>query len=230
MPLIVPILPLMDGTVTEPDPSRPGLEICWAADHHALVVTYLQHGVEWVHFVDIDGMHAGRPVQSCLVTELAVHKETIISVEGGLRTWQDARMYLEQAVDLIYLGARDHWPPVFAGFGQPEVERRVLCEVILPATVAEDPELAVSVVRPFLHYQVVPVLTGPMSVTALVRAGNAVGVEFRRRLAVRVDREPDPADWRGALQRCGGFVQAVMIDHRHLERLGIGAAFAALAE
>ena len=224
MPLLVPILPLWDGQVAEPDTRRDGGVRVYAPDYRSLVVDYLQLGIEWIHFIDLDGQRAARPVQSCLVTELAVHKETMVSVEGGIRNWQHARMYLGQAVDLVYLGGRDQWGQSFPGVGQREVEQRVMYEVVLPQSAVDYPELGVDRVRSLASSAVIPVITGPLPLHVLVRVANMAGVELRRKLVVRAQQVPDLAAWHHGLRLTGGFIQAVMIDHGVLEPLGLAAA------
>ena len=224
MPLLVPILPLMDGAIAEPDSRRPHGMLFWSTDVKALLASYHSLGVQWVHFQDLEGQRLGRPVEACAVTEIAVLKDLIVSVEGGIRTWQDARMYLGQAVDLVYLGRRDGWQLPFAGIGQAEVERRLLVEFVLPERCATDPELALELLRPAMSFGVIPVLQSAMPWQALVRVGNLVGVEFQRRLMLRPEGIADLSAWRAGLRLTGGFVQAVLLEHRTLESLGLTTA------
>ncbi|HYE78621.1 MAG TPA: HisA/HisF-related TIM barrel protein, partial [bacterium] len=226
MALLVPMIPLMDGAVAQPD-ARTGRGIrTFATDPRELVIDYLHLGVEWVHFQDLDGQRAGRPAHTCPVTEMAVHKEMVVSVEGGVKTWQDVRMYLGQAVDLVYLSGRDGWHGPFTGIGQREVERRVLYEVPVPAPLAQFPDRTVELIRPLLSFGVIPVLGGDLPLPELVRLGNYVGVELKKRVILRPEGVPDLATLRRGLGLTGGFVQAVMLSHAMLEPLGVGAAVA----
>lgn len=228
MALLVPILPLLDGAVAQPD-ARRGVTT-YATDPKELVIDYLHLGIEWVHFQDIDGHHTGKPAHACTVTEMAVHKEMVVSVEGGVKTWQDARMYLGQAVDMVYLSSRDGWHGPFSGVGQPEVERRSLYEVPVPAPLATNPDLVVELIRPLVSFGVIPVLGGDLPFDELVRIGNYVGVALKKRVVLRPEQIPDLASLRRGLGLTGGFVQAVLVAHAMLEPLGIGAAVALAQE
>jgi len=152
---------------------------------------------------------------------MAVHRESVVSVEGGVRTWQHARMYLSQMVGMVYLGARDHWTGSFAGVGQAEVESRCLYEIVLPQSAVDYPELGVDRVRSIASTNVIPVITGPLPLNVLVRVPNMAGVEFKRKIVVRAQQIPDLASWHHGVRIAGGFVQAILVDHGVLEPLGL---------
>lgn len=221
MTLLVPVLPLMDTVIAEPDVRLPHGIRYWSTVPKALIADYLALGIEWVHLVDMEGRRLGRMVDSCTVTEIAVVKEMVISVEGGIRTWQDARTYLSQAVDLVFLGHSDGWPLTFPGVGQSEVEHRVLYELPVSANSMLHEEQFVAAVELLIGFGVIPVLTGSLSLPDLVRLGNLAGVSSRRRLVLRPPQIASLEEWNAGLLLTGGFVQAIMVDQRSLDRLGV---------
>jgi len=226
--LLVPMIPVMDAVAAEPDSRQPHGIRYWSTDLKALIADYAATGVEWVHLQDVEGRRLGRLVESCAVTEIAVVKEIIVSVEGGIRTWQDARLYLGQAVDLVYLGEADGWPPVFHTLGQQEVERRLLYEVSIEADwtsreVGIGAELAQLTGR-----GVIPVLTSTLPLPELVRAGNLAGVATRHRLVLRPATVGSLEEWEAGLLLTGGFVQAIMVQQRCIDRLGLANMLAVL--
>lgn len=230
MTLLVPMIPVMDAVAAEPDSRQPHGIRYWSTDLKALIADYAAAGVQWVHLQDVEGRRLGRLVESCVVTEIAVVKEIIVSVEGGIRTWQDARLYLGQAVDLVYLGAADGWPPVFHTLGQQEVERRLLYEVPVQTEWAAREAVIEVELAHLTNRGVIPVLTSTLPLPELVRAGNLAGVATRHRLVLRPAAVGSLEEWEAGLLLTGGFVQAIMVAQRCIERLGLANMLAVLRQ
>lgn len=224
MPVLVPILPLLDSAIAEPDARMPQGVYHWSASLAPLLETYEELGIEWVQFHDLAGQLRGRPEQSCDVTSIAVQKRMMVSVEGGVRTWQDVRQYLAQAVDLVYLSERDGWHPPWLGIGQREVEARLMFEVTVTEADLQTPEPLLWEWQRLSRNPLIPVLTGALTLTDLARVGNRLGVELGRKVILRPRQVPNLKAWMDGLLLTGGFIQAVMVEHRTLDMLGLEVA------
>lgn len=61
-------------------------------------------GAEWLHIVDLDGAFAGSRISAPIVGEITRQCSLPVQVGGGIRTLEDARLYLDLGVKRLIIG------------------------------------------------------------------------------------------------------------------------------
>lgn len=61
-------------------------------------------GADWIHMVDLDAAKAGKPVNHEIILEAAKSVSIPVEIGGGIRSVEDARLYLDGGVQRVILG------------------------------------------------------------------------------------------------------------------------------
>ncbi len=72
-----------------------------------------KQGADIIHLVDLDGAKAGEPTNKELIISIAKTVRVPVQVGGGIRTLDDAKIYLENHVDSIIVGTKAITNPEF---------------------------------------------------------------------------------------------------------------------
>jgi phosphoribosylformimino-5-aminoimidazole carboxamide ribotide isomerase len=75
---------------------------------------FQQNGAKWIHFGDLDGAMAGKPINDKNIIKCAKNLKMNIQVGGGIRTEADIVHYLENGINRIILGSLAISEPEFA--------------------------------------------------------------------------------------------------------------------
>lgn len=86
----------------------------------AMAENFAGQGASWIHMVDLDGAKAGAPVNQEHVIRAAKELDANIQIGGGIRTPQDAALYLDAGVARVILGS--------SAISDPEFVRTMLKE------------------------------------------------------------------------------------------------------
>ncbi len=62
-----------------------------------------QAGAEWLHLVDLDGAKDGKPTNQKLILETIQNVSIPVEIGGGIRTFEDAKAYLEGGAARVIL-------------------------------------------------------------------------------------------------------------------------------
>ncbi|MGC4027864.1 MAG: HisA/HisF-related TIM barrel protein [Steroidobacteraceae bacterium] len=101
--IVIPSIDLRGGQCVRLLKGEFGAETRYAIDPRDLLARYADHGVRWLHVVDLDGARDGTPGNHALIRELAAMGRLSIQLGGGLRH----RAAIDQAL-CLRRGARGH--------------------------------------------------------------------------------------------------------------------------
>lgn len=65
---------------------------------------FCARGAEYLHIVDLDGAKAGRPINFKLISKIIRAVKIPVQVGGGIRSFEDAKKYLENGAGRIIIG------------------------------------------------------------------------------------------------------------------------------
>ncbi|MGC4027386.1 MAG: 1-(5-phosphoribosyl)-5-[(5-phosphoribosylamino)methylideneamino] imidazole-4-carboxamide isomerase [Steroidobacteraceae bacterium] len=83
--IIIPSIDLRGGQCVRLLKGEFGAETRYAIDPRDLLARYADHGVRWLHVVDLDGARDGTPGNHALIRELAAMGRLSMQLGGGLR-------------------------------------------------------------------------------------------------------------------------------------------------
>lgn len=74
-------------------------------DPFEVALSFVKAGARALHIVDLDGARNGKPINKGLILKIANSFDVDLQVGGGIRTFDDAKFYLENGVSKIILGS-----------------------------------------------------------------------------------------------------------------------------
>ena len=89
--LLIPSIDLRGGHCVRLLKGEFHAETRYEIDPRALLERYADHGVRWLHLVDLDGARDGTPGNQKLIGEMAAQARVRIQLGGGLRTREAGR-------------------------------------------------------------------------------------------------------------------------------------------
>lgn len=79
---------------------------------------FKEQGVTYLHLVDLDGALVGKPVHHNWVERIVRELGMSVEIGGGIREYEDAKMYLDMGVDRVILGTK--------AFHSPDLYKKLL--------------------------------------------------------------------------------------------------------
>jgi phosphoribosylformimino-5-aminoimidazole carboxamide ribotide isomerase len=102
--MIIPAIDLRGGRVVRLRQGDFARSRAFDHDPFALALRYRECGAQWLHVVDLDGAHAGRPMQHALLARLA-DSDLRVQAGGGVRTHEDVVRLLDAGISRVVVGS-----------------------------------------------------------------------------------------------------------------------------
>jgi len=114
--LVIPAIDLKDGKCVRLRQGRMDKETVFSDDPVATARRWVDAGARRLHVVDLNGAHAGRPVNAVAISAIAAaFPELPIQVGGGIRDEDTIQTYLDAGVRYVILGTKAVNAPHFVG-------------------------------------------------------------------------------------------------------------------
>lgn len=101
---LMPAIDIRDGKCVRLIQGDPNRQTVYADDPVEQAKFFEDSGAEIIHVVDLDGAFAGKPVNNDLVLKIAKSIKIPIEIGGGIRTPENAKVYLEGGIRRIIAG------------------------------------------------------------------------------------------------------------------------------
>jgi phosphoribosylformimino-5-aminoimidazole carboxamide ribotide isomerase len=103
--LLIPSIDLRGGQCVRLLKGEFNAETRYEVDPRALLERYADHGVRWLHLVDLDGARDGTPGNQKLIGEMAAQTRVRIQLGGGLRTSDAVLQAFTAGVSRVVIGS-----------------------------------------------------------------------------------------------------------------------------
>jgi phosphoribosylformimino-5-aminoimidazole carboxamide ribotide isomerase len=103
--IVYPAMDLMSGQVVRLRQGRFDESTTYSADPQSALRQFAAAGAQWAHVVDLDGAHAGEPVQHELIARLAAAVPLRLQVGGGVRSREHVERLLGAGVGRVVVGS-----------------------------------------------------------------------------------------------------------------------------
>lgn len=114
--LVIPAIDLKDGKCVRLRQGRMDSETVFSDDPVATARRWVEAGAQRLHIVDLNGAHAGRPVNAAAIEAIAHEFPKLpIQVGGGIRDEDTIQTYLDAGVRYVILGTKAVNAPHFVG-------------------------------------------------------------------------------------------------------------------
>jgi phosphoribosylformimino-5-aminoimidazole carboxamide ribotide isomerase len=114
--LVIPAIDLKDGKCVRLRQGRMDQATVFSDDPLATARRWVEAGARRLHIVDLNGAHAGRPVNAAAVGAIAkAFPKMPIQVGGGIRDEETIQTYLDAGVRYVILGTKAVNVPHFVG-------------------------------------------------------------------------------------------------------------------
>jgi phosphoribosylformimino-5-aminoimidazole carboxamide ribotide isomerase len=114
--LLIPAIDLKDGKCVRLRQGRMDQETVFSDDPVATAKRWVDAGARRLHVVDLNGAHAGRPVNAEAIAEIVeAFPEVPVQVGGGIRDEETIQAYLDSGVRWVILGTKAVNAPHFVG-------------------------------------------------------------------------------------------------------------------
>ncbi len=112
--LLIPAIDLKDGQCVRLRQGRMDDVTVFSDDPVAVADRWVAAGAQRLHLVDLDGAASGQPVNTESIRRIvAQHPDLPIQIGGGIRTTEDAEVYMELGVRYLIIGTRAVREPYF---------------------------------------------------------------------------------------------------------------------
>lgn len=114
--LLIPAIDLKDGKCVRLKQGRMDQETVFSDDPVATAKRWADAGARRLHVVDLNGAHAGRPVNAEAIAAIVeAFPEIPVQVGGGIRDEETIQAYLDSGVRWVILGTKAVNAPHFVG-------------------------------------------------------------------------------------------------------------------
>lgn len=101
--LVIPAIDIKDGKCVRLFQGDFNQAIVYGDNPVAVAGRFVESGAQWLHVIDLDGAKNGRPVNGRTVLDIVRKAGVPVQAGGGIRTYQDAKSYLENGVWRVML-------------------------------------------------------------------------------------------------------------------------------
>lgn len=102
---IIPAIDIIDGKCVRLSQGDYDTQKIYNEDPLEVALEFQDHGIKYLHLVDLDGAKAGKIVNHKVLEKLAANTELQIDFGGGIRTNDDVRVALESGAKQITGGS-----------------------------------------------------------------------------------------------------------------------------
>ena len=104
--LIIPAIDILGGRCVRLYQGDYNQVSTYDHDLHSVCTNWVEAGAKRIHLVDLDGAKAGRPINHRAIIKLAQSfPTTSFETGGGVRTMEDASLFLQAGLDFVILGS-----------------------------------------------------------------------------------------------------------------------------
>lgn len=102
--LVIPAIDLIDGKCVRLCRGNYAEQTTYSDDPIAVARAFVRDGAKYLHVVDLDGARSGKPQNVETVIQIAKGAGVPIQAGGGIRTAEQARMYLDNGIERVVVG------------------------------------------------------------------------------------------------------------------------------
>lgn len=111
--IIIPAVDVKGGVAVRLVQGRLDEESLRAGDPVEAAKRWAEYRPARLHVIDLDGAFEGRPVNGAVITRIIESVEVPVEIGGGIRTEDDAAVYLDAGAARVILGTRAAEDPAF---------------------------------------------------------------------------------------------------------------------
>ncbi|MEK9176719.1 MAG: 1-(5-phosphoribosyl)-5-[(5-phosphoribosylamino)methylideneamino]imidazole-4-carboxamide isomerase, partial [Patescibacteria group bacterium] len=102
--LVIPAIDLMDGTCVRLRQGDYDDRKVYSNNPASVARSFVKDGAKYIHVVDLDGARQGKPANTVSVMSIAKEVDVPVQVGGGIRTFEQAKGYLDAGIERIIVG------------------------------------------------------------------------------------------------------------------------------
>lgn len=118
--LVIPAIDIMGGKCVRLTQGDYDEKKIYDENPLAVARTFVADGAKYLHVIDLDGAREGKPVNFAVITRITKEVGVPIEAGGGIRTFEDAKAYLETGVERIIVST--------AALDSPETLKQIVAE------------------------------------------------------------------------------------------------------
>ncbi len=111
--IVIPAVDIKGGVAVRLVQGRLDEESLRAGDPLEAAKRWAEYGPKRLHVVDLDGAFEGRPVNDAVIARIIESVDVPVEIGGGIRTEEDAALYLDAGAARVILGTRAAEDPAF---------------------------------------------------------------------------------------------------------------------
>jgi phosphoribosylformimino-5-aminoimidazole carboxamide ribotide isomerase len=126
--IIIPSIDLREGRVVRLQQGDYERQLNYAVDPMDTAKQFATAGAKWLHIVDLDGAKQGMPVQTILISKIAVMSGLTVQAGGGVRSSEDVHQLLAAGVSRVVVGTKalEDWQWFEKLVHQPDLGEKIV--------------------------------------------------------------------------------------------------------
>ena len=104
--ILYPAIDLKDGTCVRLLKGRMESATTFAHDPATQAGLFEAQGFSWIHVVDLNGAHEGKPINAEAVTNILSHVKVPVQLGGGIRSMSHIEHWLKAGISRIIIGTQ----------------------------------------------------------------------------------------------------------------------------
>lgn len=105
--IVIPAIDIKEGKCVRLREGRMSEETIFSDDPSSVAIKWFEEGAEFIHIVDLDGAIKGKPTNKKMILSII---KTLpgksVQLGGGIRSYEEAKIYLESGVERIVIGTK----------------------------------------------------------------------------------------------------------------------------
>lgn len=109
---IIPAIDIIDGKCVRLEKGDFDKKTIYREDPLEVAKEFEDHGIQYLHLVDLDGAKAGKVVNYKILEKLASKTELVIDFGGGIRSEDDVEIIMDSGAEQVVIGSlafKDPW-------------------------------------------------------------------------------------------------------------------------
>lgn len=102
---IIPAIDLIDGKCVRLEKGDFGKKTVYRNDPLEVAKEFEDHGIEFLHLVDLDGAKAGKVVNYRILEKIAAQTGLVIDFGGGIRSEEDVEIAIDSGAEQVVIGS-----------------------------------------------------------------------------------------------------------------------------
>jgi len=125
--LLIPAIDLKEGKCVRLRQGRMDDATVFSDDPVSMATRWVEAGAKRLHLVDLDGATAGSPINTQAIRDIVnTHPDIPVQLGGGIRSIEDAELYLDLGVRYLIIGTKAVREPHFVSEICAEFPNRII--------------------------------------------------------------------------------------------------------